>query len=114
MDAIGVESSKSKQQPSAAPSNTLLPFRLPPQQGHPHRPQMQRNFQQPSADRFYPPPPPPPNHGLAPPPGWPMPEHLDPNAAAAAAAAVAAASNGGYSPFSLLPPPPPPPAQFDS
>jgi|UniRef100_A0AC35GQH7 splicing factor 1 len=98
-----------------AATNNLLPFRLPPQQGHPHRPQAPRQYQQNqqggASAGFYPPPPPPPPGHLMPPPGWTMPDNLDPAAAAAAAAAMAA-SNGGFSSYSLLPPPPPPPQQF--
>jgi splicing factor 1 len=101
-------SSKPKPATTTAPTNTLLPFRLPPQQGHPHRPQAPRSFQQSSnAGGFYPPPPPP--SGLMPPAGWTMPDNLDPAAAAAAAAAMAA-SNGSYYDYSFLPPPP---AQFE-
>uniref|UniRef100_A0A7E4VAA1 Branchpoint-bridging protein n=1 Tax=Panagrellus redivivus TaxID=6233 RepID=A0A7E4VAA1_PANRE len=99
---------------AAAPA-VNLPFRLPPQLGHPHRPTPLNRFPMPpqGGDRFFGGAPPPPLSALPPPPppGWPIPDNLDPTAAAAAVAAMAAA--GDYPAYSFLPPPPPPPPSFE-
>uniref|UniRef100_A0AC35FH50 Branchpoint-bridging protein n=1 Tax=Panagrolaimus sp. PS1159 TaxID=55785 RepID=A0AC35FH50_9BILA len=108
----GSSSNPIKTTNNAPTNNLLLPFRLPPQQGHPRHtqtpPPPPRQYQHQHSGFFTSPPPPPlpPRH--MPPPhsgGWTS----NLNVAAAAAAAFAMTRSNTPTFFNILPPPPPPP-----